>query len=415
MMNNWLEGRLKNRKKVNQLKNQTSAAGRQEVSANTKAITKKFKFMGFIEAATINEETEVQDLRKKPFYPICNDLRQYLKKYEREVKLPVTYDDLYNNLNFSVPVKDQNGNPTEWEKVIYDIREWEFLSEGLIDIYAILKTKGDPTYAEHWQVESIDYCPFGNSNPFRVKIVNKTNQNHDLFYVKKADASRIYGLELEHLLSPHRLTYFTYRKTLIEEHIPGIPGDIFIKTYLNHPDANPIRFAKEFVKFNERCFARLLGDMRSYNFVVNIIPDVEGTQYKVRAIDFDQQSYEGKKNFYRPQFFKDNAPLVKLTLNSLCKEAIEQYQTEERTLMASRVAIIRHRLYDLLNIMAGDELSTGEKLEQLKEELTEHFSNSNFLECGSMGELVKTQLREMLKKNLCRIQEAKKRYAQTCY
>jgi len=41
------------------------------------------------------------------------------------------------------------------------------------------------------------------------------------------------------------------------------------------PLTNKIRFAKEFVKFNERCFVRLLGDMRSYNFVVDITPDIE--------------------------------------------------------------------------------------------------------------------------------------------
>lgn len=367
--------------------------------------------MGFLEGAAENEGTEKMQLLKKPFYPIGEPLRIYLKQYEREVRLPVTYDDLYNNLNYSVPLKDNNGKPTEWEKVIYDIREWHYLSEGLIDIYAILKTKGDPTYSKHWDVESIDYCPFGNSNPFRVRIINRTNNNYDHFYVKKADASRIYGLELEHLLSPHRLTYFTYQRTLIEEHIPGIPGDIFIQSYLDRPDTNRIRFAKEFVKFNERCFVRLLGDMRSYNFVVNIIPDVEGTQYRVRAIDFDQQSFEGKKNLYRPQFYKDNTPLVQLTLESLSKDAIEQYQTEERTLMASRVAIIRYRLYDLLNIMARDEISTGEKTAQLKEELAGHFSLPKFLHCQSMGEVVKTQLKHTLQKNLARIQEAKKRYA----
>ncbi|MBB1285126.1 hypothetical protein HRH25_12145 [Flavisolibacter sp. BT320] len=369
--------------------------------------------MGFLEGVKVSEETESSDLRKKPFYPIGAALRQYLKQYEREVRLPVTYDDLYNNLNYSVPLKDQSGNPTEWEKVIYDIREWEYISEGLVDIYAILKTKGDPTYAKHWRVDSIDYCPFGNSNPFRVKIVNKTNNNHDLFYVKKADASRIYGLELEHLLSPYRMRYFTHRTTLIEEHIPGIPGDIFIQSYLDSPHTDRVRFAKEFVKFNERCFVRLLGDMRSYNFVVNIMPDVEGTQYRVRAIDFDQQSFEGKKNLYRPQFFKDNATLVKLTLDTLCKEAIDQYQTEERTLMASRVTIIRHRLYDLLNIMGNDEISTDEKTSQLKRELALHFGNTKFLLCQSMGEVVKTQLKHTLQENLCRIQEAKKRYAES--
>lgn len=367
--------------------------------------------MGFLEGAKDNEANEKIFLLKKPFYPICERLRIYLKKYEREVRLPVTYDDLYNTLSYSVPLNDNNGKPTEWEKVIYDLREWQYLSEGLVDIYAILKTKGDPTFTKHWAVESIDYCPFGNSNPFRIRIVNRTNNNHDHFYVKKADASRIYGLELEHLLSPHRLAYFTHKRTLIEEHIPGIPGDIFVKNYLNHPETNAIRFAKEFVKFNERCFVRLLGDMRSYNFVVNIVPDVEGTQYRVRAIDFDQQSFEGRKNLYRPQFYKDNTALVKLTLDALSKDAIEQYQTEERTLMASRATIIRYRLYDLLTIMSADEVSTEEKTEQLKEELYAHFSLEKFRHCRSMGEVVKTQLKHTLKENIFRVQEAKKRYA----
>ncbi len=367
--------------------------------------------MGFIEGAQEKEGNEKTTLRKKPFFAISNALHEYLITYEREVKIPVTYEDLYNNLNYSVPLKDKNGKPTEWEKVIYDIREWKYLRDGLINIYEILRTKGDTTYSEHWDVESIDYCPFGNSNPFRIRIINKTNDNYDHFYIKKADASRIFGLELEHLLSPYRLTYFTYHTTLIEEHIAGIPGDIFIEKYLHLPDTNLIRFAKEFVKFNERCFVRLLGDMRNYNFVVNVIPDVEGFQYRVRAIDFDQQSYEGRMNLYRPQFFKDNLPFVKETLRALNKVSIEQYQTEERTLMASRVAIIRYRLYNLLNIMSRDELSTPEKTQQLKSELSAYFNTSRYLNCKSMGDIVKTQLKHMLQKNLFRIQEAKKRYS----
>ena len=93
---------------------------------------------------------------------------------------------------------------------------------------------------------------------------------------------------------------------MIEEHIPGIPGDVFITDHLQDPNINVIRLAKEFVKFNERCFVQLLGDMRSYNYVVNIIPDIEDFQYRIRAIDFDQQSYEGRKNLYLPQFYKEN-------------------------------------------------------------------------------------------------------------
>jgi hypothetical protein len=42
--------------------------------------------------------------------------------------------------------------------------------------------------------------------------------------VKKADASRVYGLELEHLLSPNRLNFLTHGNTLIEEHIAASPA-----------------------------------------------------------------------------------------------------------------------------------------------------------------------------------------------
>ena len=65
-----------------------------------------------------------------------------------------------------------------------------------------------------------------------------------------------------------------------------------------------MRLAKEFVKFNERCFVRLLGDMRAYNYVIAVTPDFENEQYRVKAIDFDQQSYEGRRIMYLPQLFQ---------------------------------------------------------------------------------------------------------------
>src|SRR5688572_24472054 len=259
--------------------------------------------------------------RKKTMFPVSASLRSYLRHHGREVKLPVLYKDLLH-FTFSTPIKDKNGKDTLWEKTIYDKREWDFIREGLVNIYAILKTEGDFSFTSHLDVARIDYCTFGNSHPFRIRIVNKFNDNYDHYYIKIADASRIYGLELEHILSPNRITFLTSKDTLIEEHIAGIPGDVFIKSYLNDPLTNKIRFSKEFVKFNERCFVRLLGDMRAYNFVVDITPDVEDFQYRIRAIDFDQQSYEGRKNLYLPQFFKENIPLVDMAMKYLNKDSI---------------------------------------------------------------------------------------------
>ena len=342
--------------------------------------------------------------RKKPFFTVNKELRAYLKTHGRETSLPISYNDLLR-ISYSVPILDKKGYDTLWEKALYDMQDWQYLRDGLINLYAILKTEGDPTFSKHLDVARIDYCSFGNSNPFRIRIVNRFNDNYDHFYVKREDASRIYGLELEHILSPNRITYLTGNETLVEEHIAGLPGDVFIKDHLQLPETNKIRLAKEFVKFNERCFIRLLGDMRSYNFVVNVTPDIEDYQYRIRAIDFDQQSYEGRRNLYLPQFFKENKPLVDVSLKHLDPESIAQYQAEERTLIAFRMAAKRYRVMDLLNIMTRDNISTPEKRKQLKEEMAAHFQEDQFLKCKTMGELVKQVLRHTLRPHLSRIQK----------
>ncbi len=324
-------------------------------------------------------------------------MRKYLHQYSRNFKLPVHYDDLLHYAD-SFPYFDKKGEDTLWESVMYEQQSQEELNHGLTMIYALLKTDGDMSVMEHLYVSRIDYCTFGNSNPFRVQIMNQLNDNYDYFYVKRADASRIYGLELEHILSPSRINYLVDADTLIEEHIAGIPGDIFIKQYVERAGTNKVRIAKEFVKFNERCFVRLLGDMRSYNYVVDITPDFEDEQYRVRPIDFDQQSYEGKKTMYLPQFFKDNNVIVDLVMKLLKPETIKQYQNEERTLMFRRLKSARYRLKDLIDCMRRDTISTPEKIEQLKQELSEHHKSKEFLKCKCMGDLVRLNLKTILVK-----------------
>ncbi len=351
-----------------------------------------------------NTDENITPSRKKPMFPVNAALRVYLKEHGREVKLPVMYKDLLH-YTYSVPIKDTNGKDTLWEKLSYDSRNWDFIREGLIKIYAILKTEGDFSFIDHLDVARVDYCSFGNSHPFRIRIVNKFNDNYDHYYIKIADASRIYGLELEHILSPNRITFFTCDNTLVEEHIPGIPGDVFIQQLLKAPETNQIRMAKEFVKFNERCFVRLLGDMRSYNFVIDITPDIEDYQYRIRCIDFDQQSYEGKKNLYLPQFFKDNFPYVDLCLKLLNKSSIDQYQFEERTMITVRLSSSRYRIKELLDIMTTDHISTPGKLLQLKTELNEYLQTNAFSKCKSMGQVVKTHMKQTLRKNLMLLQK----------
>ncbi len=354
--------------------------------------------------AKLSKETD-RPMMKKEAFPVSEELQIYLKKYGRDVKLPIAYKDLLN-YRFATSLRDKKGKLTHWETAVYDLKEMEFLKQGLIETYAILKTEGNLNYIKHLDVERIDFCEFGNSVPFRIRIINKINDNYDHYYIKSVDASRIYGLELEHLLSPNRITFLHHKNTLVEEHIPGIPGDVFLEDYLPKPETNKIRIAKEFVKFNERCFARLLGDMRSYNFVIDITPDIEDYQYRIRSIDFDQQSYEAKKNLYLPQFYKENFEYVDLVLKNLSPEVIEQYQAEERTTMAYRVIASRRQIMELLNIMIKDEISENYKVTLLRNELNEHFKNDYFGRCNTMGAIVKRQLKQMLQKHLTQVQSS---------
>ncbi len=339
--------------------------------------------------------------KKKIAYAISPALEGYLTKYRNKVDIPLQYEDLLR-YHESIPLLDLEGNDTLWRTVYYNNHDHEEINRSLKLIYAFLKTDGDVEVLEHLSIARIDFCTFGNTQPFRIRIINRLNDNYDHFYIKRIDASRVYGLELENLISPNRLDYFMNQNTLIVEHIAGIPGDDFIRKNLVDNEFNQIRMAKEFIKFNERCFIRLLGDMRAYNYVVDITPDIEGSQFRIRAIDFDQQSYEGRKSFYLPQYFKDNNPLIFLGIKHMKQGAVNQYQMEERSMIAARVKTSRIRLRELFKIMILDEISQPEKTEQLKLELTSHHKNKAFLKCKSMGEIVRTNFELLLQKDFRR-------------
>lgn len=325
--------------------------------------------------------------RKKLIYPVNADLRGYLIRHHREVRLPVSYRDLIR-FQDTLPLIDRDGRDTLWETAVYDPESARELNAALTQTYALLRTAGDMTSMRHLYIERVDYCVFGNTKPFRVRVVNQFNDNYDHFYVKQADASRIYGLELEDLLAPNPITYLVDAETLVEEHITGIPGDRFIADYMERPNRNRVRLAKEFIKFNERCFVRLLGDMRSYNYVIAVTPDFEDEQYRVRPIDFDQQSYEGRKNIYLPQFFKDNLPVVKLCTSLLNYETMRQYQQEERTLMARRFTAARPQLESVIHCMRQDPLSTPEKIGRLRAELAAYHRDAGFSRLQTMGDIL---------------------------
>lgn len=340
----------------------------------------------------------IEITRRKDFLPITPDLGAYLDRFGRRHSIPAAYTDLLD-FQQSYPLFDRNGNATHWSTVVYEGSRQQELWPQLTSIYALLKT-GNLHAVPHLHVERVDYCEFGNSKPFRVRVVNNYNDNYDHFYMKVGDASRIYGLELEHLLSPNRITYLMHGNTLVEEHIPGVPGDAFIRDYLERPDLNRVRLSKEFVKFSERCFVRLLGDMRSYNWVVDVTPDFEEVQYRVRAIDFDQQSYEGRKNLYLPQFFKENNTVVQLCATCLNYPTMQQYQEEERSLIARRYISEQERVTTLFQCMKDNPKEPPDKVASLSQELADYHHSHAFDHCKTMGDVVELHLQHSLAAHL---------------
>ncbi len=329
--------------------------------------------------------------RKKKTYSISAPFDQYLRYFNRSCRLPLRYEELLR-FSDSFSLYDKNGEDTLWVSVSYAPSEQREVFRRLLKIYAYLRADGSTENLKHLIVDRVDLCLYGNTKPFRIRIVNTLNENFDYFYIKEADASRLYGLELEHILSPNRIGFMYFENTLVEEHIYGIPGDVFTKKYLQDPHSNKVRLAKEFVKFNERCFIRLLGDMHAANFVIDVTMDFEENYYRIRGIDFDQQSYEGNKKVYLPQFFSQNYAYVRLAMDHLTPESIEQYQKEEQSLIRQRIHSSSYRLCRLLEIMRNDSIAPFTHVTALSSALAEQYHNKDFLKCRSMGEIVARSL-----------------------
>ena len=335
--------------------------------------------------------------KKKPSFKIIKSLDEYLNLYNRKIIIPIFYEDL-KRFSGSVSVYNNKDLDTLWVRVFYSDFERKEIDENLKKVYNLLHSDGNEKNLKFLNVDAIDYCTFGNSKPFRIKIRNILNDNFTYFYVKKADASRIYGLELEHMLSPYNLNFLVFENTLIEEHITGIPGDEFFENFLKKCNGlEKTQIAKEFVKFNERCMIRLLGDMRSYNYVIIPTHDFDKVVYKIRAIDFDQQCFEGNLEVYRPQFFKENKIIIDIVKDKLEENSINQYKIEERSILAKRILSSHDRSKKLINCMLNDSISNKKNIKLLSQQIYRLTGDKNFIGVNKMGQIMKASFNYILK------------------
>ena len=115
--------------------------------------------------------------KKKPAYPITKALSDYLTKYGRKIKIPIFYDDLLRYQG-AVEIYDEEGNDTLWISTYFAEHERGEIELSLKKMYAILHADGSDTTLPFLNIDSIDYCTFGNSRPFRVKVRNILNDNY---------------------------------------------------------------------------------------------------------------------------------------------------------------------------------------------------------------------------------------------
>ncbi len=338
--------------------------------------------------AAFSEEPD-RPLMQKEVYAVSFGLQQYLQQYQRDVALPFAYQDLLH-YRYTIPIRDKNGRHTHWENVVYEKDQQQILKQQLAEMYKLLMNPADTNF----EITAIDFCEYANSMPFRATVQDNTSGKTSVFYIKSADASRIYGLELEQLLSPNPIHFLYHQNTLVEQHISGTPGDDFLPEISQLTTLQKQQLAEEFICFNERSFARLLGDMRSYNFVVTNGNNANNP-YRIRSIDFDQQCYEGRLNLYLPQFYRENVTYVQLAYWSFSSEQIEAIRQQERIRMAGHISKNEQRLQALLSAMLPEKLSEHYKVLSLRKELGDYFSSDEFSNCNTMGGLVKQQLHQI--------------------
>ena len=86
--------------------------------------------------------------KKKIPFPISEELRTFLYKYNRHKDIAIHYQDL-TRFNDAMPLYDLNGEDTLWKTVLYPPSDMGHIYESLKQIYALLKAAGDLSVMEH--------------------------------------------------------------------------------------------------------------------------------------------------------------------------------------------------------------------------------------------------------------------------
>lgn len=285
---------------------------------------------------------------QKPILGITPSVQAYLERVGRYQALPIVYQDLLQ-YRFTDAVRDENGKLTHWERLSFTSEYASTLYPRLWSAIRLL----DPLTAEGASIGVVDICEYGNSNPFRIQL-KLANGSDRWYFLKQADSSRIFGLELAHLIGTEKLHYLVHDQTVLESAIEGTPGDQFLRQWLPGLDRDErSSLAEGFVRFCQQCYWTLLGDMRNYNWVVRM----HDAKPIFLPIDFDQQLHEGFPPFYSPQYFRENLGWVELVESCLPRDQIRWVERQEQMRLKQAIDAHQERIQRLINAFQDVPLS----------------------------------------------------------
>src|SRR5690606_37873112 len=95
--------------------------------------------------------------KKKPSYPINSKLHNYLSVYNRNIQMPIFYEDL-KRFQGSVTVYDSDDNDTLWVRVFHNDFDRKEIDLSLKKVYTILHSDGNENTIPFLNVDAIDYC-----------------------------------------------------------------------------------------------------------------------------------------------------------------------------------------------------------------------------------------------------------------
>lgn len=211
------------------------------------------------------------------------------------------------------------------------------------------------------------------------------------FYVKPFDEQRMFGLELERLLSNPNYNFVVGSPSIIEEEVPGIEAEEFEKG--RHIWGLP-EYVKQLVALDTRCRAMLLGDMHGQNYLVRGVqndPKSNQAGYEVLTID--------------PEKIFDIGNIDNVVLWGKRRERAREVLGDGfDTVVQTQIAYMRNRflenekqLESLFPLIGASE-DAEEKAQRhgLYAALDTHHNDESFLKAENVGALLGMHIRRSL-------------------